>query len=146
MMKAIRRAFLALVALGLIIAVAGAARTQGWHAVLRAFVDALPILGVIGALIGALAVMDRREARMHRRFYRHGSKAAGTIVSVTQRTKRTSGIVYEVAVAFNVDGKTYRAASGRLPDRPRRRVGDPVPVYYNPQKPEDNCILDADLM
>ena len=44
MMKAIRRAFLALVALGLIIAVAGAARAQGWHAVLRAFVDALPIL------------------------------------------------------------------------------------------------------
>ena len=143
-MKIFRRLFFALIAVGLAAAALGAAREQGWPAVMRALVDALPIAGVVALLIGFLALMNRREARMHRRFYRHGSHAEGTVVSVGRAGR--GGAAYVVAAEFSVDGRICRAVSGRLPEKPARGVGERVTVYYNPERPEDNCILDGDLM
>lgn len=143
-MKRFRRVFYALVALGLVFVVTGAVREQGWRAVLKALVDALPVIGVLAAVFVGFRLMDRREARMRNNFYRHGNRAEGTVVGVERKEGR-GGAGYEIAAEFAVDGKTYRAKSGRLPDMPRRAAGDAVPVYYNPDDPEDNGILDGDV-
>ena len=144
-MKVFRKVFYALIAVAMALIVGGAVREHGWRAVLSIAADGLPIVGVIALLIGFLALMNRREARMQKRFYRHGTRATGTIVRVDRPAKRRAAPACEVIAEFTVDGATYRATSGRLSRPPGKGVGDAVAVYYNPQNPEDSCILDGDL-
>ena len=140
-MKQFRRIFYALLIVALAALIVTMAMREGWRAVLKAFVDGLPIIGVVVLTIGGIKFLNRRERAMSRRYYRHGSLAEGTIVSV-----ELLGSAYVVAADFTVNGQTYRATSGRLQKMPGRKVGDLVPVYYNPNRPEDNSILDGDLI
>ena len=136
----------ALMATALGLMAVSTAREQGWRAVGMAFVWALPILGVLGLVFLAIGLMDRRDARMQKRYFNMGRCVRGTVVRIERPMAPSARLPYEVIAEFACDGRTYTAASGKLPGQPRVGVGDAINVYCNPDDPADNRILDIDVM
>jgi hypothetical protein len=64
----------------------------------------------------------------------------GTVAGVEERQTR-NGRYYSVVFTYKVDGEWY---SGTYTDYGSVRVGDSIPVRYDPKNPEHNDLVDKE--
>jgi Protein of unknown function (DUF3592) len=66
----------------------------------------------------------------------NGERATGTVVRLEESSSSEGGTVYSPVIEFSANGQTYSFESGNASDPPTNRVGDQVPVLYDPEAPE----------
>ena len=105
----------------------------------------LPVVIVIGIVALITWRADKRSDRKQTFFREHGRCIKGTVTSVSSvRLKRL--VLWEIGAEFEYNNNRYYAASKRLYSKPLREVGDTINVYFMPDNPNKNMILDADAM
>jgi len=66
-----------------------------------------------------------------------GEMTTGVVVRMEESSSAESGCcVYSPVVEFTANGQTYSFEGGNASDPPAYKVGEEVPVLYNPARPE----------
>ena len=104
---------------------------------------------IVVAIVGVLALLDKRPERREQRFRQQGRRIMGKVTGVNEVLAIRGGSPYkhpwEVTAECEYEGKKYQAVSGKLFQRPDLGVGDQIVIHFMPDKPEDCRILDESL-
>lgn len=119
----------------------------GWH---PSVMHILKLLLKIGAwfMVATAAIVLMISFFLYRRtqhFVQSASHAQGTVTQMVERAGHDSGTVYSPVYTFqDPEGKQHEihSSGGNYP--PAYKVGDTVPVLYQPDKP-DNAKIDSFL-
>ena len=100
-------------------------------------------IAIMGMIVLIARYADKRSERKQTSFREHGTCIKGTVTSVSS-VRLKSMVLWEIGAEFEYNGTSYLTASDRLYSKPPYAVGSKINVYFMPEAPNKNMILDVD--